>query len=53
VTGLEIVGPDATIQFTRQFRSFWADQETIKDRREVVRELKRLRDECLRKTRAA
>jgi hypothetical protein len=47
VTGLEIVGPDATVQFTKQFRSFWADEETIKDRDKVIRELRRLQREYL------
>jgi hypothetical protein len=53
VTGMEIVGPDATVQFTRQFRSFWSDEETIKDRDEVIRELKRLKDKYLAERRAA
>jgi hypothetical protein len=47
VTGLEIVGPDATLQFTKQFRSFWADEETIKDRDHVVRELEMIKSDYL------
>ena len=47
VTGLEIVGPEATVQFARQFQSFWADEETMKDRDQVIRELKRLQREYL------
>ncbi len=52
VTGLEIVGPDATVQFTKQFRSFWADEETLKDRDKVIRELKSLLRDYLQGQRA-
>ena len=50
ITGLEIVGPDATLQFTKQFRSFWSDEETIKGRDEVIRQLKSLLREYLERS---
>ena len=43
ITGLEIIGADAAVQFTKQFRSFWSDEETVKNRDEVIRELRTLR----------
>jgi hypothetical protein len=42
ITGLEIIGA-AAVQFTKQFRSFWSDEETVKNRDEVIRELRTLR----------
>jgi hypothetical protein len=47
VMGLEIIGAEATVQFTKQFRSFWSDEDTIKNRDEVVHELRTLQRKYL------
>jgi hypothetical protein len=41
--GLELIGETTTAQFTNQFDSFWADKDTVKSRREVIRWLKQLK----------
>jgi hypothetical protein len=44
IQGLEIVGADAAVQFTKQFSSYWADKKTIPDKSEVIQQLQRLRN---------
>ncbi len=47
VTGLELAGADAAVQFTKQFRSLWADQGTTKGRQEVIGWLGKQREQVL------
>jgi len=46
ITGLELIGSASSVEFTKQFRSFWADEKTIKKRDQVSNWLTGLREEC-------
>ncbi len=47
INGLELIGTAASVQFTKQFESYWSDKETVKKHEDVTAWLKGWRTRIL------